>query len=320
LVIVGLDHARLLPIAAAKQAEPIDRLFNIHFKVIAFLFSLIVGFMLYSIVVFRRRKGDMSDAPHIEGNTRLEVLWTVIPLGVVLFFAFLGSKALAETLQPEPKPVRVRVVGSQWSWRFEYPDYKIVSNELVLPVNKQTLLELTSTDVIHSFWVPEFRVKQDLLPGGENMVRELRITPNVVGDYKVRCAELCGRLHSRMEAPVHVMETADFDQWVKDQLANISDDPVVRGQVYATVYGCQNCHSVDGTKIVGPSWKGIYGNQEALQDGSTITVDDAYIIESILTPSAKIVSGFTDLMPKNFRDQLSDAQISDIIQFIKTLK
>jgi cytochrome c oxidase subunit 2 len=319
LLILGAGQVRLLPVAASAQAQPIDQLFQLMFIAIAFLFSLIVVFMLYSIVVFRRRKGDESDARHIEGNTKLEVTWTTIPLIIVLGLSFLGARSLAEVERPDPKALEVDVIGMQWTWRFEYPRYGIVSNELVLPVNKQAILYLSSQDVIHSFWVPEFRVKQDLLPGGEEFVRTLRITPTEIGSYKVRCAELCGIRHAYMESPVIVVSQADFDVWVAQQTGEPTD-PVERGRKWSNQYGCLSCHSLDGSKLVGPTWLGLFGSQVKLADGSTVIADEAYIIESIRNPGAKIVEGYPNIMPANVGQDLSDERIQDIIAFIKTLR
>jgi cytochrome c oxidase subunit 2 len=324
LLIIGMDYVRILPQAASAQAQPIDQLFRQELVVIAFLFSLIVVLMLYSIVVFRRKRGDTSDAAHIEGNTTLEIAWTVAPLATVLVFAYLGGNALAATLAPEPKPLRVEVIGKQWAWSFVYPDYGVISDKLYLPEDKQTILLLRSDDVIHSFWVPEFRVKQDALPGGEDFVRELRVTPTEQGEFKVRCAELCGLQHTYMESPVIVLGQADFDSWL-NKAAGISDDPVVRGEKWATNFGCRSCHSVDGTKIVGPSWKDLCTGTAHLADGSSVPVDETYIRESILNPNAKIVEGFAaGLMPAQFIDPvsklpISDDQISDIIAYMNSI-
>jgi cytochrome c oxidase subunit 2 len=148
-----------------RSGATIDQLFNLHFLVIAFLFSLIVVFMAYSLIVFRKKEGDNAEGKFIKGNNRLEVIWTIIPLGIVIYFSYLGSVSLAETQRVDPQAMEVKVVGGQWFWRFEYPEYGITSDKLVLPVDEQVLLRMTSLDVIHSFWVPEFRVKQDLLPG-----------------------------------------------------------------------------------------------------------------------------------------------------------
>jgi len=307
----------LLPEQASLQAVPIDNLFGLHFRLIAFLFALIVGTILYSVIFFRRKKGDITDAVHITGNTNLEIAWTVVPLITVLAFSFIGSDALAKTLKPDPKPLEVKVTGQQWAWRFEYPDQGIISNELVLPVNKQVVLRLQAVDVIHSFWVPEFRVKQDLVPG---QVKILRITPSKVGSYQLMCAEICGQQHAYMVAPVKVETQDEFDNWINVQLNTIPTDPVARGQFWLDRYGCKACHSLDGTKLVGPSFLGLYGRQETFEDGSTAIADEAYIYESIREPGKKIVLGYPNAMPANVAQEMTDEQIQDIIEFIKTLK
>jgi cytochrome c oxidase subunit 2 len=320
LLIFGLEQVRLLPVQASAQSIPIDNLFRLEFMVIAFLFALIVVFMLYSIIVFRRKPGDTEDAAHIEGNTKLEIAWTVAPLATVLFFAYLGGQSLADTLRADPQALEIKVVAQQWSWRFEYPQYGVVSNDLMMPVNKQAILKLTSNDVIHSFWVPEFRVKQDALPGGKEFERDLRITPSMEGEYKVRCAELCGAQHATMLADVSVISQDEFDAWIREE-TGIPDDPVLRGEKWAEQYGCFACHSVDGSKLVGPTWLGVYGSQEPLSDGSSAMVDEVYLYESIIDPNKFLVFGYpSGLMPGNFEDQLTEDQILDIIEFIKSLK
>lgn len=324
LLIIGLRSVRLLPPAASSQARPIDWLFNIEFQVIAFLFALIVVFMLYSIVVFRRRKGDDTDAAHIEGSSRLEVAWTIAPLITVLFFAYLGGSSLASTVAPEPRPLRIEVIGRQWAWSFVYPELGIVSDQLYMPVNQQALLLLRSEDVIHSFWVPEFRVKQDALPGGADFVRPLRVTPVEVGKYKVRCAEMCGLQHAFMESPVVVVSQEEFDSWAA-KAAGLSEDPVERGQKWATDFACISCHSVDGSRLVGPSWLDICDGEEPLSNGSVIPVTEEYIRESILNPDAKIVLSFPPgVMPKQFihpatQKPISDQQIDDLIAYQNSL-
>jgi cytochrome c oxidase subunit 2 len=270
-------------------------------------------------LIFRQRKGDFSDGPHIEGNTRLEVLWTLIPLGFVLFLSYYGSAALGKTMAADPKPLRVEVIGSQWSWRFEYPDFGVISTEMVLPVNKQALLEISSTDVIHSFWVPEFRVKQDALPG-EGFERELRITPNLTGEFKVRCAELCGQNHYDMVSPVRVIPQPAFDEWLVSQTGSVSEDPIVRGEQLAQQFGCLACHSVDGAEMTGPTWKGVFGSTEQLTDGTSVLVDQDYIYRSVREPGFQIVMGFDNVMPPTIGADLTDEQIADIIAFIGSLK
>jgi cytochrome c oxidase subunit 2 len=210
-----LKAAMPMPLQASIQALTIDALIGWHLTLIAFLFSLVVVFMLYAIVVFRKREGDESDGEHFEGNTILEIVWTVVPLIFVVVFTFYGINALAEVTRGESNELEATAVGIQWSWRFEYPN-GIISPELVLPVDQPAHITLRAEDVLHSFWIPEMRVKQDLVPGQDT---EIRFTPIVTGEFKVRCAELCGRSHWSMESPVRIVEQAEYDQWVTEQLA-----------------------------------------------------------------------------------------------------
>ncbi|MBC8334606.1 MAG: cytochrome c oxidase subunit II [Anaerolineales bacterium] len=318
LIGFGLDNSGYMPALASVQGAAIDALFRKHIWVISFLFSLISGFMLYSFVAFRRKPGEEGDGDHFEGHTGLEIAWTILPLGIVLYFAFLGAAALAETRRADPNAHKVTVVGSQWSWRFDYEDYGFSSTELRLPIDQQSLLTMTSTDVIHSFWVPEFRLKQDALPG-EGMERELRITPTVIGDYKLRCAELCGLEHAYMVSDVIVMEVSDFEKWVAEQTEGPSDDPIERGELWYEQYGCQACHSIDGSDRIGPTWAGIFGTEELLTDGTTIVVDREYLIESIVDPQAAIVEGFETIVMPPTGDSMTEEQIHDIVDFIESL-
>jgi cytochrome c oxidase subunit 2 len=311
LVYTGLDAAHLMPVNASTQASEIDWMWNLQVAAMSFLFALIVVPMVYSLVVFRRKKGDTTDAEHVEGNTPLEITWTVIPLFVVVIFAYLGAGNLANTLRGDPNAMVVKVVGSQWSWKFEYPEYGITTQELYLPEGKQVLLRMESTDVIHSFWVPEFRVKQDLVPG---RVTELRITPTLAGEYQVRCAELCGITLS-MEQPVVVVDGALFTSWVGNAVEAAALDTLKPMAGFSDGNGCAACHSIDGRKDRSDSFNLWF--HSSLSDGTSVTADDAFIAESIKSPS-KIVAGFeTQIMPAY---QFTDEQIADIVAYIKTLK
>ena len=318
LTYFGLDSLHLMPVEASAQAVSIDWLWDYQVIAMSFLFSLIVVPLLYSLFVFRRKKGDTSDAEHVEGNNTLEVVWTVIPLIAVLTFAYMGAYSLGETRRVDPNAMIVNVKASQWNWGFEYPEYGFTSNELYLPVGKQVLLRMQSTDVIHSFWVPEFRVKQDIVPG---RITELRITPNLPGAYKVRCAEICGSSHAYMESPVQAVSQASFDQWAAEQKAAAlaAQTPEGRGQLLVNANGCGGCHSVDGTNLPGgPTWKGLFESDVKLADGSTVKADEAFLIESIKDPPAKVVQGFQPNGMPVF--PLKDSEIADIVAYIKTLK
>lgn len=293
-----------LPVAASAEAGPIDVLFNAHYWIISFLFALILVMMLYSAAVFRRRPGDETDGPHIHGHTGLEVGWTILPIFAVIGMGIWAAVILNDVTSPNPGETVIGVEAGQWFWRFHYPEQEdITSAELVLRVNEPVLLEMESNDVIHSFWVPEFRVKQDLVPG---QMTRLRFTPTRIGEYKVRCAEICGTGHAQMLADVRVVSDADFVAWVEESSQQIEFaelEPVERGQVWYAEFACNSCHTVDGTPLVGPTWLDIYGNEEELADGTTIVVDDAYIEQSILEPNAHIVAGFNpNIMPQNYEE------------------
>lgn len=344
LVIIGtlvlrwlLNIIFALPSASSLEALSIDTLSSAHFWMISLLFSLIMVLMLYAAVVFRREPDDEEDGPHIHGNTTLEITWTIIPLIIVLAFGVWGSFMLIDITRAEPGEMRVGVVGQQWAWSFNYPEYgDFTSGELVLPVNQPVVFEMITRDVIHSFWVVEFRVKQDLLPGS---VQELRITPIEEGEYKVRCAEICGQLHSNMLAPVRVVSQAEFDAWIEERLAAPQFGeltPEERGAIWHSNegFGCAACHSVDGTLLAAPSWLGIYGREEVLDDGTVVIVDDAYITDSILNPNHQIVEGYQpNLMPQNYEELFTAREteiltnegveisiIDDLIAFMKTLE
>lgn len=326
-----------LPKASSAEAGPIDLMFSGHYWMIAFLFSLIMVIMLYSVFVFRRKEGDETDGPHVHGNTALEIGWTIIPTFVVIGFGVWGAITLNDITAPKANEMTVSVIGKQWIWSFGYPEQdNILSGELVLPVNRTIVLKMTAEDVIHSFWVPEFRVKQDLVPGKETT---LRVTPTEVGDFELRCAEICGLNHTQMIAPVRILSDADFQAWVAEKSAApaFADmTPEERGAFWhsAEGFGCAACHTLDGTPGVGPTWQGMYGREEQMSDGTTITVDDEYLIEAILNPNAKIVSGYNpNIMPQNYADQFAARQqeiqaaeavdvdiVADLIAFIKTLQ
>jgi cytochrome c oxidase subunit II len=313
----------LLPVAASAQATPIDWMWHIQIIAMSILFAIIVVPMFYSLVVFRRRKGDTSDGMHFEGNYKLEIAWTSIPLFIVIVFAYLGAVNLADTLRRDPAAMVVKVTGIQWSWKFEYPPDRetgvvVITDELHLPVDKQVLLRMTSSDVIHAFWVPEFRVKQDLVPG---RFTELTITPNLEGNYKVSCAELCGTSHAFMVKPVVISTQEVFEAWFDEQIktsAALAATPEGKGKLLVLQNGCAACHSINGALGIGPTWFGLFGSEVELTDGTTVVADEAFITESVREPQAKIVAGFET--QKMVQYTFTDEEIAAIVAYIKTLK
>ncbi|MEZ4511063.1 MAG: cytochrome c oxidase subunit II [Chloroflexota bacterium] len=326
-----------LPVAASTQAGPIDGFFSIHFWMISFLFALIMVLMLYSAVAFRRRPDDHEDGPHIHSNTALEIGWTVIPTVIVLGFGVYGAILLNNLIAPQQGEITIQVEARQWGWKFTYPEHdNLVSGQLALEIGQPIVLELSSVDVLHSFWVPEFRMKQDLVPG---RTTTLRLEPTKEGSYKVRCAEICGTGHADMRAEVLVMEPAAYAAWI-EEASNVPVyaelEPAERGQLWYSDpnLNCVACHSADGTALAGPTWQAIIGRQEALADGSSVVIDADYIRNSVLDPNAQIVAGFQpNVMPQNLADTIGEIEqnildtqgtevdiINDLIAFMETLQ
>lgn len=223
-----LKSALPLPVQASIEALTIDQLIGWHLTLIAFLFSLIIVFMLYAIVIFRQREGDESDGAHFEGNTTLEIAWTVIPLILVVIFGYIGVVDLNK-ITAKNEEISVKATGVQWAWTFEY-EGGVLSQELMLPVDKRVRMLLRSNDVLHSFWIPEFRVKQDLLPTAAEPESEedaypstVYFTPNKVGEYSLDCAELCGLSHYKMLAVVRVVEQDEFTAWLQVEQAKVNE-------------------------------------------------------------------------------------------------
>ncbi len=327
VLIVGVISAlvlRSLPKfpKASTQSHIVDGLLDLHFAVIGFLFALVMVFMLYSVIVFRRKSGEDGDGDHFEGNTKLEITWTVLPLITVLIFGVIGAVTLGQVTAAQPNEMTIEVTAFSFGWQFAYPEQGIkASPKLVVPVNQPLLLKMRSrdADVIHDFYVPEFRVKQDLVPG---VPTQLRVTPDRIGAYKVRCNELCGTGHTIMLADVEVVDRAQFDAWVSEQQAVVTPEMMAeRGQQVYASSGCAACHNLTGEPGgIGPSWKGLYGADIALADGTTVKGDEEYIRNSILHPNDQIHAGYNPgLMPQNYADILNEEQITYLIEFIKTL-
>ncbi|MGB1251194.1 MAG: cytochrome c oxidase subunit II [Candidatus Promineifilaceae bacterium] len=331
---------------ASLEGEMAQPLFTAHYLVISFLFSLIVVFILYSVVAFRQKEGEDLDGYYTHGNTALEVAWTFIPVVVVIVFAVWGSNMLIDMTNEENDPNAwvVNVTGRKWAWQFEYPEADKTIGQFVVPVGRPVLLNLESEDIIHSFWVPEFHVKQDLLPGTN---KQLRFTATMTNeqiaddmgqaDYQplVRCAEICGTSHAYMLANVFSVPDTDAAKQKIDDLSKLPSDPVDRGAFYYDSLGCISCHSLDGTLdgYAGPTWQGIYGREEELATGEVIIVDDLYIETSIYDPNGQIVAGYAPaVMPQNFEQQFADLtasyvaegftdvdMIAELIAFMQTL-
>jgi cytochrome c oxidase subunit 2 len=261
-------------------------------------------------------------ASQIEGNATLEVVWTVIPLLLVLamfWFGWTGWKPLYSV--PPKDALPIKTIGQMWKWRFEYENGK-KTDTLYIPQGKPVVLDLVSFDVIHSFYIPAFRLKQDVIPGKKMKTWFIGNSPGI---YDIFCAEYCGLQHSSMYTAVKVLPQPEFDKWYIDTtvIAAAPASPFLAGEKVYRSIGCLACHSIDGSSMTGPTFKGAFGHEVTVITAgkeSTITVDEAYIKNSVMEPNADIVKGFKANLMQTYKGQVSDKELVDLIAFIKSLK
>ncbi len=306
-----------LPPPSSTTAFGVDRAFYFLLYVSAFFFLLIVTLMAFFVLRYRRREGvGPGDSP--SHNTLLEILWSGIPVVLVTIMFGLGFAGYLDMRTPPRGAYEIRVSSQQWSWSFQYPNGYVDPN-LHVPVDEPVKLTMSSKDVIHSLYIPAFRIKQDLVPDRYTTTWFLATRP---GEYDLLCAEYCGTSHSEMLAKVIVHRSGEFEPWLQEahrRRQNLSPVDLGREIYQFAPGGCAPCHSTDGTPKVGPSFKGIYGQTHEFENSPPAVVDDNYIRESILDPSAKIRKGYPDRMSV-YKGQLSDDQITALIEYIKTLK
>jgi cytochrome c oxidase subunit 2 len=309
-----------LPEVASDFAGKVDAVIWFITIISLISFILVTAGLVYFAIKYRKRS-EGEETPYITGNHFLETLWTIIPSILVMMIFVYGFVVFKEMRTPPQEALEVNVVGKQWLWQFQYDNGKSTINELYVQQNRPVKLVMRSDDVIHSFFVPTFRVKQDLVGG---MYTYLWFTPTKVGIFDLFCAEYCGTGHSAMLGKVIVMSPETYERWKRSEeedgkkVASILP-PEEQGKQLYTQRGCNACHSIDGSPGVGPTWKGLFGHEVVMQDGTKVTVDENYIRESILEPQAKIVKGYQPVMP-SFKGILSDEDISAIIAYLKTLK
>jgi len=304
-----------LPPARSTVAPMVDDLFHFIFYVSAFFFVLIVVLMVVFVARYRRKPGEAAEgtASH---NTALEIIWTGIPLVIVVIIFWRGFVGYMELRTPPRNTYEVSVVGQKWKWMFRYNNGHIDEN-LHVPVDTPVRLTMTSEDVIHSLFIPAFRVKMDVVPGRYSSAW-FRATES--GDYDLYCAEYCGTGHSDMLAKVVVHKPGEFQKWLEDAANFLKRmPPADAGRLLYQRRGCAQCHSTDGRAGTGPTFKGIYGETHRFTDGSSAPVDENYIRQSILEPQAKIREGFQGVMP-TYKGIVSDNEITAIIAYIQSLK
>ena len=311
-----------LPDSASNFANSVDNVILFVTVLSVFFFVLISAFLIGFSIKYRR-KSENDETPYITGNELMEIIWTVIPSILLMVIFAWGYIEFKKLRTPPSDAMEVNVIAKQWLWQFDYYDGKKSLNELYVQQNRPVRMIMRSDDVLHSFFVPAFRVKMDVLPG---RFTQLWFTPTKAGTFDLFCTEYCGSGHSSMLAKVNVLSPEAFARWERgDELEDGGTEvasnvpPAERGQKLYSQRGCNACHSIDGVDGVGPTFKALFSKNEKLQDGSTVKVDENYLLESIYEPQAKLVEGYQPVMPA-FKGILSEKETTAIIEYIKTLK
>jgi len=315
---IGTEAGFWLPKQGSTTAPVVDSLFYLITGISAFFFALIVGLLLYFVWKYRARPGH-REIPSSTHNTPLEVTWTVIPVLIVVWIFWEGVVGFIHLATPPENAYEIQVLGQKWNWTFTYPN-GVVSPELHVPVDTDVRLILTSQDVIHSLFIPDFRIKRDAVPG---RYEKEWFHATEIGEYQIFCTEYCGTQHASMLAQVIVQHPVNFDKWLADEGNFIEKLPPEKlwegGKKLYNQRGCKQCHSIDGSNGIGPTFKGVWGHNVALNGGARVTVDENYVRESIVNPQGQIVAGYEPVMP-SFQGRLKDKEITAIIEYLKTLK
>ena len=304
------DNLPLWPVRASTGAGNVDALYIFLVLLATFMSVAIFSMILWFALRYRRQAG--REAEQIEGSTALEITWSVVPLGIFIVIFVWGAAIYFQERTPPRDATEVYVVAKQWMWKLEHVEGQREINELHVPVGRDVELIMTSQDVIHSFYVPAFRIKQDVLPGRYTTAWFRAIKPGV---YHLFCAEYCGSQHSGMIGQVVVMEPAQYQTWLSG--GTTSGSLASNGQSLFQQLGCSTCHRFD-TQGRGPNLTGIFGKPVQLEDGRSVIADENYIRESILSPSAKVVSGFKPIMPV-FQGLVSEEQLTELVAYVKSL-
>jgi cytochrome c oxidase subunit 2 len=301
----------IFPPQASTLAPRTDALLFYLLGVSGVMTVLIASLIVWFSFRYRRRP-DNQVATQIEGSNRLELAWTVAPLVFLMVMYAWGANIYFYAYTPPADALEVWAVGKQWMWKMQHLSGQREINELHVPVGRPVKVLLTSQDVIHSFYVPAFRVKQDAIPGRYS---EIWFEATQPGQYHLFCAEYCGTLHSGMIGSVIAMEPADFQQWLSG--GGGAEAPAQRGEKLFQQLGCETCHRADSLARC-PDLRGLFGRTVRLQTGETLVADEAYIRESIINPGAKIVAGYESIMP-TFKGLVTEEGILDLITYVRAL-
>lgn len=301
---------------ASNLADGVDKAFAFIF-ITSFIFIIgITVFMIWTVIKFRRSKN--KEAAQFTGSTKLEIIWTVIPTIIVLIMFWYGWVGFADMRKVPDDAMQITAIGRMWEWEFDYGDGKL-SKDLVIPIDKPVRLDLVSEDVNHSLFIPAFRVKEDVVPGYDNY---MWFTATNEGTYDILCTEYCGLLHSAMIAVTKVVPQDEYDHWIENLEAtgNIPDHP---GLAVLKANACLACHSLDGAKLVGPTFLNAFGAEKVVVDENgnelTITVDDEYIKNAIYNPNAEVVKGYGKNLMQSYENTVSEEDITQIVEYLKSI-
>lgn len=321
------DGTFWMPPQASTFAEQSDPLFYFILAVSTAFFVVLMYLSAKWAIVYRRKSENQRTSP-IKHNTALEFFWSAVPTVLLLVIFAWGQKPFVSIATPPAESLELRVRGMTWNWQITYPSVpkkkckmtrsggkaRAAEGEFVVPVGRPVSVTLSSSDVLHSFWIPAFRLKRDAVP---NRYTGYWFEATMTGKFRVFCAEYCGQDHSRMSGWIDVVDEAAWQKFVsgEDQRCELDpNDPDFGLKVFEQ--NCSACHSMNGVRGKGPALNGLYGKQEKLSDGTSVAVDDNYIRQSIEAPNSQVVAGFEPVMP-TFKGQLSDAEIDGLIDYLK---
>ena len=307
-----MSQLPLVPPQASTVANDVDALYLFLVLVSAFFAVLIATLIVYFAIKYRRRD-PLSVGARITGSVPLELLWTVIPLGISMVIFVWGASLFYRIARPPKDALDVYVVGKRWMWKVQHPDGQREINQLHVPIGRPVRLTMGSEDVIHSFYIPAFRVKWDVIPGRTTTAW---FEATKTGEFHLFCAEYCGTKHSAMIGSVVVMEPADFQAWLGGGRGSGDSLADAGGKLFQSL-GCASCHS-GGPQAQGPVLQGLFGKQVKLADGSTVTADENYIRESIMNPQARLVAGFAPIMPP-YQGQINEEGLLQLIAYVRSL-
>jgi cytochrome c oxidase subunit 2 len=314
----NIPSTPLLPPEGSDVARSVDHLMLFALSGLVFFSALIAVLILVFMVKYRRRSADEIGEDIYETNPKshsLEIIWSVIPLALLLVLFAWGTKVFFEQNRPPAGAAQYWVTGRQWMWKIQHPNGRREINELHVPMGQAVQLRMISEDVIHDFFVPAFRIHVDVLP---SRYTTYWFKANKTGEFHLFCGQYCGVEHSRMVGKIVVMEPRAYEAWLAGEPAGGALPAVASGEQLFVAKSCNTCHRPDSSARA-PILNGVFGTQVTLQDGTKVTVNEDYVRESILNPAAKIVQGYQPVMP-TFKGQVTEEELIQLVNYVKTLK